>query len=174
MKMPNRKIEKCSGKNVRRYYLNQPYLDIEESAVISTNGHIMAVCPVELDEGDTSGPITAESIKAAIKASPVKAIRDKTANIKANGSLQLDNGQSFPREELTQKWVDYKRVIPDTDKTEMVISLDAKLLKDLADSINTPGTSVIKIRIIDNNTAFYVESDDKSECYGVIMPCRVK
>jgi len=173
MILPNRKLEKCAGKKDARYYLNQPYLDTEESAVISTNGHIMAVCPVELDEGDTSGPITAESIQAAIKACPGKRA-DKTASIKANGSLQLDNGQSFPREELTQKWVDYKRVIPDKDKAEMVISLDAKLLKDLADAINTPGTSIVKIHIKDNSTSFYIESDDSSDCYGVIMPCRFK
>ena len=173
MKMPNRKIEKACGHKDVRYYLNEPYLDVENSVIIATSGTILAACPVELDEGDISGTVTAESIKAAIKASPVKAIKHKTANIKANGSLQLDNGQSFPRAELTRKRVDYQRVIPDTDKIEMVISLDAKLLKDLSDAINAPGSSVVKIHIQDNTKAFYVESDKGSECYGVIMPCRI-
>ena len=173
MKMPNRKIEKATGYKDVRFYLNEPYLDTENSLLIATNGNILAACPVELDEGDTSGTITAESIKAAIKASPHKGIRDKTANIKANGSLELDNGQSFPRAELTQPWVQYQRVIPDPDKATTVISLDAKLLKDLADAINTPGTSVIELHITDNTSPFYVKSDSKSECYGVIMPCRV-
>lgn len=172
MKMPNRKIEKVVSKNDSRYYLENPYLDTDSSVIVSTNGQVMAVCPVELDEEDTSGPISTESLKAALKASPAKKLVDKTANIKANGSLVLDNGQVFPREELTQKWVDYKRVIPDASKAEIVIGLDAKLLKDLADAICEPGTSQIRLKIIDHNTAVYVDSKG-SDCYGVIMPVRI-
>ena len=173
MKLPNRQIYKAveSTRGVRQI-LQTPYLDTDASAVIATNGHILAYCPVELDEGDTSGPITAESIKAAIKQSPMTCRVDKMANIKANGSLILDNGASYPRETVGQ-YVDYKRVIPDKSQAEYVISLDAKLLKDLADAINTPGSSIVKIHIKDNTSAFYVESDKDSECYGVIMPCKV-
>ena len=171
MKMQNRQIFKAAGNNDVRYYLNQPYLDTDESVMVATTGTVLAVCPVELDEGDTSGPVTTESIKAAIKASPGSRI-DKTANIKANGSLVLDNGATYPRPEDVN-YPDYKRIIPDKDKAEMVISLDAKLLKDLADAINTPGSSVVTLHIQDNTTAYYVDSDAKSDCYGVIMPCRV-
>lgn len=172
MKMPNRKIEKCVSKNDARYYLENPYLDTESSVIVSTNGHIMAVCPVELDKEDTSGSISTESLKAALKACTERTIKNKTANIKANGSLVLDNGQVFPRIELTQKWVDYKRVIPDASKAEIVIGLDAKLLKDLADAICEPGNSQIRLKITDHNTAIYVDSKG-SDCYGVIMPVRI-
>ena len=52
MKMPNRKIEKVVSKGDCRYYLENPYLDTEASVIVSTNGQVMAVCPVELDEED--------------------------------------------------------------------------------------------------------------------------
>ena len=172
MKLANRKLEKAASTDQIRHFITEPYLDVDNSLIVATNGHIMAVCPVELDEGDTSGYVSSECIKAGIKASPVTKRTDKTANIKANGSLVLDNNQTFPRPELGT-FPDYKRVLPDPSKAEMVISLDAKLLKDLADAINTPGSSVIKLHIKDNKTAFYVESDKNSECYGVIMPCAV-
>ena len=173
MKLPNRQIFKASGNKDARFYLNEPYLDIDEKAVVATDGHVLAVCPVELDDGDTSGPITEESIKAAIKLSTVKTRSMKTANVKANGMLVLDNGATYPRPDNVT-FPDYHRVIPDINKAEMVISFDAKKLKDLADAINTPGSSVVTLHIKDNNTAFYVDSDTMSDCYGVLMPCRVK
>ena len=174
MKMPNRQLDKATaGKKDMRSTLLEPYLDTEHERIVATNGHILAVCPVELDENDTSGTVSSESIKAALKIAPERARRDKTANVKANGSLVLENGATFPRES-NGPFPQIDRVIPDTSVAEMVISFDAKLLKELADAINTPGTSVIKLHIKDNNSAFYVESDDMSDCYGVIMPCRVK
>jgi len=173
MQMPNRHIYKAtSGPKDYREMLTEPYLDTEKSLIVATNGHILAACPVELDEDDTSGVVSTEAIKAAIKTSPVKRRQDKTANVKANGSLELDNGTTYPREEKGP-FPQYERVIPDKDKAEMVISFDAKLLKALADAINTPGTSIVTLHIQDNNSAFYVDSDSLSECYGVIMPCRV-
>ena len=174
MKMPNRNISKAvSSPKDYRNYLSEPYLDTENSLIVATDGHILAACPVELDDSDTSGHISNEAIKAALKSSPVKSRSAKTANIKANGSLELDNGATYPRKDLGQ-FPDYKRIIPDTSKAEMVISLDAKLLKDLADAINTPGSSIVTLHIKDNTTAFYVDSDALSDCYGVIMPCKVK
>ena len=173
MKMPNRNISKATaGPRQFRRVMEEPYLDTENSLIVATDGHILAACPVELDEGDTSGNVSSEAIKAALKSSPVKSRSAKTANIKANGSLELDNGATYPRENLGQ-FPDYKRIIPDLDKAEMVISLDAKLLKDLADAINTPGSSIVTLHIKDNATAFYVDSDALSDCYGVIMPCKV-
>ena len=173
MKMPNRNLSKVTSKPADyRDYLSEPYLDIDASIVVATNGHILAACPVELDECDTSGHVSNEGIKAAIKASPVRKKVDKTANIRANGSLELDSGATYPRENIGT-FPDYKRVIPDKSKAEMVISLDAKLLKELADAICTPGSSIVTLHIKDNRDAFYVDSDKASDCYGVIMPCRV-
>ena len=172
MKMQNRQIYKAtSGPKDAREMLTEPYLDADKSLIVATNGHILAACPVLLDEDDTSGVVSTEAIKAAIKTSPGRR-QDKTANVKANGSLELDNGATYPREDKGQ-FPQYERVIPDKDKAEMVISFDAKLLKDLADAINTPGNSQIKLHIVDNNSAFYVESDNNSDCYGVLMPCRI-
>jgi len=176
MKMQNRQIYKATSRStdVRdvRAVLYEPYLDVETSLIVATNGHILAACPVELDEGDTSGVVSTDAIKAAIKDCPVKERDLKTASIKANGALELDNGATYPRVN-NGTFPQYQRVIPDKGKAEMVISFDAKLLKDLADAINTPGNSQVKLHIVDNNSAFYVESDNQSDCYGVLMPCRI-
>ena len=178
MKMPNRNLSKVTSKPADyRDYLSEPYLDADAATfphgvVVATNGSILAACPVELDDGDTSGHVSNEAIKAAIKASPARKKTDKTANIRANGSLELDSGATYPRENIGT-FPDYKRVIPDKSKAEMVISLDAKLLKELADAICTPGSSIVTLHIKDNRDAFYVDSDKASDCYGVIMPCRI-
>lgn len=167
MKIQNRKLDGVVGKDKIRNYISQPYVDVDKKIMVATNGSILSVCPIEPDEGDTSGHIPLEAIKAAIKGNKFDPC------VKANGNITLESGQTFPREDLGQFPV-WNRVIPDKDKAEIVISLDAKQLKALADAICNPGKqSIVRLHIKDNNTSFYVDTGD-SDCYGIIMPCRIK
>ena len=171
MKMHNSAIEKAAGVKDVRHYLTQPYLDVERGAILATNGQILAVVPVDLDEDDTSGHVSIDAIKAARKQAPGSRA-DKVLSIKANGGLLLQDGQSYPRGDLG-KYPDIDRVIPDKDKAEHVFSIDATLLKNLAEAICEPGNSQVTLYLNDSNGGIYVEpNQDDSKAHGVIMPCR--
>ena len=55
MKIPNTKFEKCAAeaRNDPRTYLSQPWLDVDKKRLLTTDGHVMAVIPVEVDDDDT-------------------------------------------------------------------------------------------------------------------------
>lgn len=166
MKTPLSKIEKAVAVKDGRYYLNDVYLDVEKSRLVSTNGHICAIVPIETDEGDTSGPVSVEALKHARKL--------KSEHIKVNGSLALDNGMVLPRPEKAN-YPDVDRIIPKEDGFKVIIGLDASLLLKLAEAVNDQSSSYLtnlKLHISGPNEAIKVTGNIKG-AIGVIMPVRI-
>src|SRR3972149_4290860 len=126
MKTPNSKIENTVAKKDVRYYLNDAWLDVEKKRLVSTNGHICAIVPVEVDDGDTTGPVSVEVLKQARKF--------KSTHIKANGSYTLDNNATFERTGMDIKYPDVDRIVPNKEVYTVEIGLDATLLLRLAES----------------------------------------
>src|SRR3990172_5585006 len=127
MKTPNSKIENGVAKKDMRYYLNDAWLDVEKKRIVSTNGHICAIVPIEMDDGDTTGPVSVEVLKQARKF--------KSTHIKANGSYTLDNNATFERPGMDSKYPDVDRVVPNKETDTVEIVLDATLLLMLPDTI---------------------------------------
>ena len=169
MKTPISKIESATaGKHEVRYYLKNAWLDVEKKRLIATDGHICAIVPAELEEGDITGPITSEALKNA-RAS-------KSKSIEAKGSLVLDNSASYPREPGI-KYPDVDRIRP-TEEFKIVISLDAALLLRLAEAINDPEknyrkSQVVTLHISGPESTVQVTGNNP-DAVGMIMPIRIK
>jgi hypothetical protein len=178
MKLNNQQIEQAVGKKDVRYYLNEAYLqcDDEGMRILATDGHILAVVPVESDEPQTEGFISVEALKAGRKA----------GSLTANGSLSVPSGASFPRP-LTRddgapdaKFPDVKRIIPEHSAAPDV-QIDAELIIRLARALcDVKGTNPKLINLhfakkddgsVDPGSAVYVEPANGNG-YGVVMPCR--
>ena len=178
MILPDSKIENATSKNdVARPYLRHVYLDTAEQHLIATDGHILASIPVQTDPGDTAGFITVDAIKAARKAKTV---------IRANDTLAVENGPTFPRPTAENEgdFPDYKKVIPEPSPFDFTIGIDAELLLRLAQAIcANPKKPIVRLRFrnakdenggygIAQNLGIRVETFDPDR-FGVIMPCRV-
>lgn len=163
MKLPSKaKLEKVCGKNDTRYYLNAPYLDVAKKRVVASNGKALVVHPVELDEGDTSGAVPLDAIKAA---------RSKTGD----GTVALAGdaraaGIAFPRPDHSH-YPDVDKVIPTKLDTPPTVRLDVRLLLDLAEAIGEG--SILSLWVGKDGDAVRVEAArGGSGAFGVILPCR--
>ena len=173
MKLKNRYPERACGIEDSRLCLNECYLNVEKSRIESTNGHIAALLPVELDEGDTSGWISDEAIKAARK---IKGpLNERVLDIRAGGTLETANGE-FERHDFG-KMVDMERIIPKKAPEDCVrVAFNAELLHQLADAICDQNSSQIILNIDpdDKNRGMLVTPlDSEVESIGIIMPCRL-
>ncbi len=175
MKIPTLKIESATAKKDVRKCMESARLDVENQRLIATDGHILAIIPAEIDDGDTTGPISVEAIKAARKS--------KSERIKANGSLVLDNKAEFPREDLGQ-YPDVDRVFKlgaadKRDESHIDVRFDARLLLRLAEAISTSCKDSLGVQLsftrrddgtIDDTAPILVFGKDGGK--GLLMPMR--
>lgn len=177
------KIHKCAAKvGETRYALSNAQLEIDDDGaarLVTTNGRILAVIPVEDVEGDTAGPVPAAALAEATKGWKSKA---PDANVQANGCVRYPvKGGTMeverPKPEDVGDFPKWKAVIPNTP-VECRIALNPEYLLALAQSIGADSSIVIEFRedggalvvrpghgINDTNPA-----DDYNERFGVIMP----
>lgn len=131
MKLPTTEIERAAAVGDIRRYLNHVHLDVENKCVAACAGSILAVVPVEVDEGDTTGPITKDAIKLARKG-PKKS----EATVLANGSLRIPlQGVTLDRPTDDGAFPNYQRVLV-TEENRPTIAFDADLLVELARALN--------------------------------------
>lgn len=149
---------------------------LDGSRLLSCNGKALAVVPVERDEEDIDGPVSQEALKAATKG-PAKV----QASIVANGALKVD-GISFPRPEETGVFPRVDAIIPDPDSLPYSVTLNAKMLYELAQAIGTEQVTLRFATATEGDqigsviTALKVEPDPQSDggtngAFGIIMPC---
>lgn len=172
MKLANYEIEKASASKDIRYYLNDVAYVSEHDGkpvMIATDGKILAVCPVEMEDGDTQGFIQTDAI---IKA------RKQGGNVKANGNIQFPDGSTMTRESKDgAKYPDVDRVIPKTESlSETVLTFDAERFYRLARAItlkNKAGIRRIELRFDRTKPeacAIHLTGNDGA--IGVLMTCR--
>ena len=168
MKTPISKIEQAVPKKDMRFYLQSAWLDVANRRLLASDGHICAIVPVEIEDGDTTGPVSVEVLKQARKA--------KSSSIKANDALVLDNGTSYPRPEGVEqgvKYPDVDKIIP-TSTPAVIIGLNAALLLKLAEAINDSGLygTNVKLHISGPTDAIKV-TGNMENAIGIIMPIRI-
>lgn len=166
------KVELCASSDPTRAVLAHAYLDAtdrENPVIVSTNGQMLVRVPVEIEEGDVSGPVTEAALKAARK---LGGKRDE-AHIHANGSLALDDGTILPRPVFGEgvKFPNWNQVIP--EEGCRVISFNAQFLLDIAKAITGNGETVVKIRFQDELSQIRVTTSSNPGALGVLMPCRI-
>ena len=133
--------------------------------LVATDGHILAVVPAEACK-EEAGFVTAESLKAARKATPKKA---ETMELLCNGSLAVPNGPSFPRPNDGLTFPRWQAVIP-TEAPVLTVAFDVALLVRLAEAI---GSDKVVLEISNPNHAIRVRPYmNDTEAYGVMMPLK--
>ena len=196
------KVELSASTDETRHAITEPFLDIAVDAdgtrkgnLVSVDGRILAIVPVELDEHDAQGYVSPDVLKAARKA----AFKGSNyATVTCNGKAELPNGVTMPRTEVSEgtqfpNWrqVTVPRVSGDIEdtmpaedgtkgepmpRTHTVVGIDIALLWKLAQSL---GTDAVRLQIpVDGMGSIRVDSmpvkdQPSTGAYGVIMPMRL-
>ena len=159
-----------------RPVLQQPYLSVKDKALYAATPYLAIRLPVEIEDGDTDGPITADALASARK--------QKTDRIKADGALTVfgkdtftfsrpDNG-TFPNiEQVLQKdeESDFSVALNPALLTALAEAMDAKIVR-LTFSKKDPAGRVIRVEPVTfDKTA--VEKVVKDRIVGALMPARL-
>lgn len=140
--------ELIASSNQSRPTLTKVHLNAEAGMVEVTDSYMLARFPVELDEGDTSGPIPVEALKASRKP-PLKGL---PTSIRASGdTVDVHHGfgedasapyLTLPRETADYTFPDCARLFPE-NTAEFEIGVDAAALAKLAKAM---GTDHVRLR----------------------------
>ena len=139
MKTPIQKLEKMVSKNPLRSSMNHCHLDTKKGNLVATNGKALVIVPVEIEDGDTSGAISKEGLKAARR--DRKGDRSLSVNGNETVSTGPDAGKTFPRPEAGN-FPNYIGVLPTKGKAQFSISLSAELLETVCAAIKGGDRSV--------------------------------
>ena len=162
------KLEKCVSTDATRQVLHHIRIerDGDKARAIVTDGQCLVSVPVTMDEEDTDGLLSVESLKAARKEKP----KDSPAYITVNGSEKTLDGTERRRPEGT--YPNWKGIIPRGQEIEAVttISLDAKLLLAMQEAM---GVDYVKLTFNGDLSPITVNGGDNGQPFGVLMPFRI-
>ena len=158
-------VERVASSDKARPVLSYVHLNVENGTLEATDSHKAVVIPVEIEDGDTSGPIPPEALKAQRKASKYGA-----ASLSANGGVSLTTPEG------EQTWVRPDAgVFPNlaqvtaAEYSRFRICLNPKYLLELAHALGNPEQVVVEFaRPIDK-----VEGDDTGAFLNPLKPMRV-
>lgn len=163
------KIELAAAdKSDYRYKLQE--IEFDGERLIATNGHILAIVPVEKGETDTPGGISPDVIKTA------RSITKKTDTIELelNGVAKLSNGVIMPRQSKDGTYPNWKVISDNFVSSGHKIAFNVNLLKKLADAITQDGCVILDLPET-NLEAIKVTSNNNKDngTYGYIMQVRM-
>ena len=138
---------------------------------IATNGRVLAMVPVTLEETDQTGLISPEALKASRKnkANPGQMI--------ANGDIDLLDGRRLPRptEDEVGNYPNWRQVV-DGAPTEwkFQVSFNAAYLLSLAQALGCPKEALVTLSFKDELSPIVVHRNNSGEGeYGLLMPARI-
>ncbi len=160
------KIEKCVSTDESRPNLQNIY--ISRRHAMSTNGRILAIVPVQVQEDDETGWLSPEALKHARK---VSAKGLDSVQIGLNGAQVLPDGTIMNRPDGENPPHTF-RILKDAHSNRKYrIGVNAHYLKDLADAL---GNEELVLEIGDPNSAILVHPlHAESGTIGLIMPIRL-
>jgi hypothetical protein len=141
--------ELVASRDTSRPMLTKVHLDTEAGEVWVTDSYKAARFPVEVEEGDTSGPIPVEALKASRKP-PLRHISETSISLNSHAEVKMGRGEeasgpylTVPRDkEDGYKFPSLPELFPD-NLAPFEIGLDAKHLHDLAKAM---GSDTIRLR----------------------------
>jgi len=177
MKIDKRyKVEKVIGNDSTRDVLCNPYLSTRDGkgVMVATDGVRLACVPVERDEQDKDGHVSVRALNEARR----QAGRTGTPEvICTEDTLTLLDGSTIPRKDQG-KYPKWEQVVPAVDGNWQKLTLDAKLLHELANAIGSSkvaltfkceGSQVLNPILVETG----IESADGRKPFGLLMPTRV-
>ena len=175
MKLPkNCLIERVTLTDETRPILAHPYLDVERKTLVATDGRALVALPVEIDPGDTSGPITIDALAAARKVGR----KGELATILAGTGQKLTNQATYPRANDIN-YPNWTQVMP-RNPGKIRIVFNAHLLFDITKAMGCTdvilefddATSPIKVTP-GNSKSCWPISPSCSGAVGVLMPIQL-
>lgn len=171
------KLEKVVSKEPSRAALQQVLVDEKDEVAVATNGKVIAIVPVALENDRFVNGVRLLPTEAITKARKI-AKKNDLSNIGLNGGAVLDDGTEIPT--VDHAFVNWRQVLPSDAALEggFSISLDAKLLHDLAEAINDGKDKAQRVvtlhfqNVAPEMSAIKVTTSGPWGAYGVIMPCR--
>jgi hypothetical protein len=186
--------ELVASKDSSRPVLTTVHLNAAKSRVEVTDSYMLAVFPVDLDEGDTSGPIPVDALKASRKA-PLKHVADRAGtSIRCNSHVEVRHAfgeeasepyLTLPRDSSDYTFPNVDHLFPD-DLSDFEIGLDAEKLHKLAKAM---GDMRVRIRFCNSwaraegNGAFGPSNmrpfvvcplgASEDDARGILMPIRI-
>lgn len=165
-----------SDRNARPI-LQHPYLDTERKALYATTPYLAVRLPVEIEDGDTSGPITKDALAAARK-SPLLSIVIADSGLTVHGK---DGPTTFPRPDFDGSLFPIvEQVLPADHAGDFTVALDPKQLLAIAEAM---GASIVRLQfggplapirvtpvVFEGTTP---EKDQADRFVGALMPYRV-
>lgn len=174
-------IERVTSKDKARPALTHAYLNTERGTLEATNSYAAVVVPVEIEEGDESGLIPAEALKAQRKAS-----KYTEASLSVNGNVSLatpEGEQSWKKGE--GQFANLHQLTP-TEWSNFRIALNPKFLLELAQALGDPESVTLEfVRQTDKDEGEDVGSFPSplrpmrvtvprgGDSYGILMPIRI-
>lgn len=158
MKLPKAcKIELAASTDVTRTVLREPYLVTDSpitkpadgsvtyaGKLVATNGRMLAVIPVELNEHDKEEWVNVEALslarKAVRKGESVNITLNDQAEIAGSGIKMKRSAHDLEAE--SDKYPNWRQVIPQAEETDTVVCFDAELLVQLVAAIGTRGVQM--------------------------------
>lgn len=181
------KPERIASKDTGREVLTHLCVDIhnDQTVVAATDGRRLVCVPCEIDSIHEIGLMPVEAVKEARNLKVKRLNRDEVsvplAKISESFDSRLATRQPFeinkdnvhitidkPSETLVYpKWT---QVIP-TGESKFTITLNAKLLSELADALGSDGVVTLQFR--DPSDVIHVTADKRSGAFGLLMPCHM-
>lgn len=140
-------IAKILPKDVARPYLNHAWLDVPGARLIATDGAALVILPVDIEEGDKSGFVTAEAIARAVKwGRKGEYAKYATIDTSREDSLITLDGVSSPRPTVEDcgNYPDVDRALKRaiTQPGGATVTLDAALLARLQAAMGADGVAL--------------------------------
>lgn len=159
------KIDRAASDDPTRAVHNVLLSDNEKQAVlVATNGRILAVVPVEKQDGDTNGLIPAKAFIELRREFPKK--YDQMMSAQVNGAVVLPSGRTFQMGEGTfPKW---EMIIPKADSRPFKVKLNPTHLVDLAEAIGSADGVTLSFDPADPQQSIVVNEGAKA--FGLLMP----
>jgi len=183
------KLEKVASKDKTREAINHICIDTEANnasgMAIATNSKTLAIVPIELETTDD-----VESKKEMLL--PVKAFTEARkiggkvlpeSNLKLNGKIELSTGETMPYPETTQRYPNYKQVIPDPFHYGEV-SFSPKLLWELCQAMGCEESVKMRLATKQSEGSYIIDGLQPIQLFsgkehktgkkaeGVLMPLR--
>ena len=169
------KLEKIANVKHEREYATA--IKLTKNHAITTDGHVLAIVPIERGDDDTATSLSPELLKKGRPLMPKKT--DQIAISHLNGTATLFDG-SIHGNAIDIPFPSLKTVFP-TEKPQMTICFNAKKLLQLVEAL---GAEEIVLDIYNaekymylrdgNDTAeqFRIRVPDDKDAYGLLMGCR--
>lgn len=180
------KIEKAASTDETRESIM--YVVVGDNTATATDGRILAVCPCVVGAGEVHGPITPDSLKYARKhtlgdGASVLHLRSKDEAITEDSatfprsltSITKGEGEQLELIRTEPCSTPHEKskidIVPKADASAVTVSLDARLLLNLAEALGDAHCITLQMHPDEDNVVRKcARADGYGGAYGAIMP----